>query len=208
MPMHWLQMDIARWQAEHEIAQQRLSDVEADIDVKGFAYIKGRLRWKSTSGHEYGPFGIRIVYPHDFPMRRQVPRIYLDERPDDWVSDIDGHVLSGWQLCLFVAIECGIDFEQHDSLGNLIDLLPPFLTRQRIFQRDLNVWRLKGGEKPVWPGPQRSHGYAGFVEALEAHGPLGEDEFCLCGSGETYGSCHMMKISEAKYVRRDESEKR
>lgn len=45
--------------------------------------------------------------------------------------------------------------------------------------------------KPRWPGPQRSHGTKGLVEAIVDRGGLLPDEPCVCGSGRTYQDCHL-----------------
>ena len=199
--MRWFEQQPKRWSREQAIANRLMADVMAGVDDAGRAFIAGTYRLLSRSGHEYDRFNLRFVYPDRFPLRNRNPNVYLDSHHDVWQFGRDSHIEPTWRMCLFVPLESGIDFNDGDSLLQLFPLIHTFLIRERIYQRD---WKREAATKiaPVWPGPDRSHGSDGLVEAILAHGGLGRNEPCVCGSGEKFKRCCLHELEPQLKLRR------
>lgn len=153
--MEWYARSPARWQGEQQIAAKHLKDCRAGFDDQGQAVISGFLPIMSEHGHEYGVFGIRIVYPQAFPGQCCGPSAYLDSHRGQWTNMGESHIESDWRLCLYVPGESEIDFRREDALEDFLACLRTFLFKERIYQRDLLRKQLTG-ERAEWPGPFRS----------------------------------------------------
>jgi hypothetical protein len=146
------------------------------------------------SGHELDRFQIRIVYPRAFPDRGAHPSVELESHHDQWELTDDCH-MPKWFMCLFVAAESGLDFSRPDELELLLGHVHTFLFRQRVYQKDLRRHRAMGTPAPVWPGPERAHGFQGLADViLAAGGRLGRNAPCVCGSGLKYKKCHLPDV--------------
>ena len=193
--MSWHEQRPARWAGDQEIARQLMQEVAVAIDGTGRATITGTYPLTSVHGRVYDHFRLRIVYPENFPERNGHPEVYLESHRDQWQRSRDSHIESSWRLCLFVPLESGINFAKPTSLRDLFGAIHTFLIRERIYQRDW--WREDiTGAAPVWPGPQRSHGVKGLKEAIDAHGMLGRNDPCVCGSGQKFKLCCKKLLSK------------
>jgi hypothetical protein len=189
----WYETNPARWQAEQDIARGVLRGFQAGVDGKGRAFLAGEVSLLSDHGHEYGPFGIRIVYPVGFPERGRVPAVYLESHRDQWKNVRDSHIEADWTLCLFVPGESQIDFTRSNSVGDLLACLGTFLLKERLYQQALAREALTG--LPArWLGHQRSHGRRGIREAVRDRGRVGRNEACICGSGKKFKNCCLDKM--------------
>lgn len=193
--MEWYLARPVRWTAEQAIARRVLRELDVGIDADGRAYVAGDLTVFTEHGHSLGPFRVRILYPKGFPERGRVPAVYLDSHRDRWRNIADSHIDADWKLCLHVPGESGIDFGLEHSLVELLQCLAAFLVRQHCFQQAL-TWQRMGGPTARWPGNQRSHGVAGIAEALYAHGRLGRNQPCICGSGKKFKRCCLLRIEK------------
>jgi hypothetical protein len=121
------------------------------------------------------------------------PTVYLLSHRNTWERRLDGHILSDWSLCLYVGGECEINFREFDALAKLLEVIKTFLVLQRIYQRRI-VAEKNTGVPARWPGPQRSHGLDGLLEAIGARGGINDDDLCICGSGRRYARCHKQPL--------------
>jgi hypothetical protein len=257
--MSWHAGDPARWQHEQELASRYLTDSSTQIDENRVASIRGTFVLRLPSSHKLDQFQVRIEYPETFPHCGAHPDVFLECHHETWFCTIDGHIKSDWSLCLYVALESGLDFAKPDALEGLFAHLHTFLIRERVFQEQLRNAKLQfdfsrsslvsvsdntgclrtavlraSGEAtsrsarlelvearhchvflavlppsdviaaelrssldpglpaihPVWPGPERAHGFQGLIDVVIEHGGLERDDPCVCGSGRTYGECH------------------
>ena len=186
--MRWHEQSPDRWANEQRLARRLMEGVTAWIDEHGRAVLAGQYRLLSEHGHEYGLFALRVVYPDEFPMRNRGPSVYLDSHRGEWKNERDSHIESGWRLCLYVPLESGIRFGGDDALTRLFECVHTFLIRERIYQRDLRREQVTN-VRAVWPGPDRSHGDPGLIEAMREHGTPGRNDPCVCGSGLKFKKC-------------------
>jgi SEC-C motif len=189
-----------RWATEQRIAAQVLRNSDAGVATDGRAFIAGELTVFTEHGHPIGPFRIRILYSSEFPKRGRVPVVYLESHRDRWRNIVDSHIEKDWKLCLHVPGEAGIDFSREDSLREFLGCLATFLYRETVYQQAL-VQAQFGGPRAIWPGHQRSHGFAGIAEAIRDRGQLGRNEPCPCGSGNKFKRCCMSRVLEVTECR-------
>lgn len=191
--MQWHEAMPQRWKHEQSIAAAMLDDFEAGIDATGCAFIRGLFNIVSMHGHVYETVKLRITYPSTFPTRNQPPSVYLESHHDRWENGGNSHIENDWRLCLFVPCESGINFEEANSLSDLLAVAHTFLFKQRVYQRRLVRSRFDGS-KPKWPGEDRSHGIQGIREAVRETGKIGRNDPCPCGSGKKFKRCHLDKL--------------
>jgi hypothetical protein len=188
-----------RWEREQAIAQQYMANARARVSF-GLACIDGEIPLENKYGAGVrDSFRVLIIYPSDFlhaltdegfvDDAPTYPSVYLMSHRALWAQRIDGHILSDWSLCLYVPGEAGIEFRDPDSLLRLLEVTKAFLMLERIYQRRVLAERVTGVEAE-WPGPQRSHGLPGYLEAVEDRGGILDTEPCICGSGKRYARCH------------------
>jgi len=198
-----------RWEREQAIARKFMENVRADLGF-GLAGIRGDIVLSSKySGGLRDVFGIYIIYPADFlhalteegfvDHAPTYPSVYLKSHRDVWVQRIDGHILSDWSLCLYVPGEADINFRQVNSLERLLEVVKTFLVLERIYQRRIQR-EPETGIEAKWPGPERSHGLGGYVEAIRDRGGISDTDLCICGSGLRFARCHKQRLQahEAK----------
>lgn len=213
----WYRWMPLRWKTEQDVARRYLTDVETGLDREAQAVIRGTYAWRTKySGKLRDSFKIRIVYPDDFlPIGPRAdsrlavpmyPSVFLDSHHDVWQRRVDGHILSGWLLCLFVPGDVEIDFRLPNSLERVFEALHAFLVLQHHYQHDLQR-EVETGTPAVWPGAQRPHAVEGYSEAVRDRGGMPDQEPCVCGSGYRYGDCHKSAIQsfERKASERDSS---
>jgi hypothetical protein len=193
--MRWFETMPDRWLNEQRLAERIMEDTIAFIDAEGRAVLRGKYRSLSEHGHEQGVFAIRIVYPHRFPSRNCGPFVYLESHHDEWMNGRDSHIEADWRLCLYVPLESGIRFERNDALAHLFESVHTFLIRERIYQRDLRRAKVSGVQAE-WPGPDRSHGDRGLIEAMREHGKPGRNDACVCGSGLKFKKCCLTRLTK------------
>jgi hypothetical protein len=188
-----------RWAHELEVAHAYMQNVRAQTNGQLVA-IRGDLVLPNRySDGVRERFTIRIVYPPDFlhaltaegfvDNAPTVPWVYLLSHRNVWVRRLDGHILSDWSLCLFVPGEADINFRDQHSLKQLLEVIQTFLILQRIYQARIRR-ESETGVEAKWPGPQRSHGLDGLLEAIRDRGGLRDGELCICGSGLRFARCH------------------
>ncbi len=171
-----------------------MNNADAGIDVTGHAYVTGTYHLSQNCGHELDRYQLRIVYPDNFPARNGHPSVYLESHHDQWNPTLDSHIEDDWRLCLFVAIESGLNFERPGELRELFSRIHVFMLLQRIYQEELH---LKG--QALWPGPQRAHGPTGLRDALKGREtPLHHNDGCVCGSGRKYRKCCRDKVEKER----------
>ncbi|MBX3357316.1 MAG: SEC-C domain-containing protein [Phycisphaeraceae bacterium] len=192
----WFESDPARWAGEQEIAHRLMEGVTATIDESGRSVIRGTFRLLSEHGTELDRFALRFVYPDGFPSRGLHPSVYLDSHRDRWRNTVDSHIESDWKLCPYVPGESEVNCLRPDALATILARVHVFLRLETIYQRDL-VKELTTGIKARWPGPQRSHGDLGLLEAARERRPSPNGP-CICGSGKKYKKCHLWKLSRPK----------
>lgn len=187
----WFKRDPDRWANEQSLAALVLYNSSA-CTRGGVARIVGTYPLRSAHGHLLGEFKVRIVFPSGFPHRGVHPSIYLVSHRDVWSNGLNSHIENDWRLCLYVPHESGIDFTNTRAMLTQVARLDAFLRCERVYQKDLREARANGldVEKVAWPGPDRSHGIIGLVEAIEAigHEPSPEDP-CACGREANYDRC-------------------
>ena len=183
----WTEHHPARWQEEQRLARELLSCVQTGS--KGDrVFIEGTFSLRLNCDHELDQFRLRLEYPISFPKKYVHPLVYLVSHHDLWRAGYDSHIEYTWRLCLYVPLESGLDFRREDELSRLFEHIQSFLFRERMYQRDLRV-QLAGGPRAAWPGPDRSHGDEGLIEAIQALGGIPKNGPCICGSGKKYKSC-------------------
>lgn len=184
-------MPAGRWKMEVDAACLYLVDCRHDFGRAPLeqATIEGTLRVIGDHGQEFGRFRIQIKYPHMFPERGAVPKIFLMSHREQWVNNGDSHIEDDWALCLWVAGESGIDFQDPDSFRLLIESTAGFLVRSTFYQIDR-----KSNPKASWYGDERAHGEKGIRQAIARIGEPNGDAPCLCGSGKSYARCHRVPI--------------
>ncbi len=201
-----------RWDREQTVARRYLDNMRASTRF-GLAGIAGDLLLANKYSEGIRDrFRILVIYPSDFLQAltsegfsdgaQTHPAVYLISHHDVWEQTIDGHILSDWSLCLYVKGEVDIDFRHFNSLERLLEVVKTFLILERIYQRRLARQRATG-EKALWPGPQRSHGLDGYLEAIAERGRLGDDELCICGSGLPFSRCHKEPLREFRDQRQE-----
>ena len=191
--MNWHLHNPERWEAEQQIGKQILDGCRIGISVDGLAFLEGTFHIRSQHGHCYDSVAIRVEYPKAFPDQRTTPKVILVSHRDRWECCADAHIRSDWSLCLFVRSECEIDFRKSNSLNDLFAVLHTFLFKEYLYQQALCREPLTG-EKAVWPGEARSHGFAGIAEAVQEKGRVGRNEPCPCGSGKKFKVCCLRRI--------------
>ncbi|MFT3784939.1 MAG: hypothetical protein QM770_02075 [Tepidisphaeraceae bacterium] len=170
----------------------------ADIGIYGHAFLQGTYPLVSKYGTVKDRYDLTIMYPHDFlPLGPRgdfklpvsaYPSVFLESHHDQWVRRIDGHIMSEWELCLFVPGDVEIDFRLPNSLERLFEAIHAFLVLQCIYQADV-LKEKETGVEAVWPGGQRSHGIEGCWEAVRDRGGMFDHEPCICGSRYRYDDC-------------------
>lgn len=194
-----------RWQREQEIAHKYMTNVRADVGF-GRAGIRGDIVLPNKySAGVRDAFTIYILYPSDFlhALTHEgfvndaptCPTVYLLSHHDVWVRRIDGHIFSDWSLCLFVQGELDFSFRDFNALERLLEVIKTFLILQRVYQRRVRR-ELETGVKAQWPGPQRSHGLDGYIEAIRDRGGIRDTDLCICGSGLRFARCHKSRIQQ------------
>ena len=182
----WYEQMPDRWRIDQEIARRFMDHVNAGIDNNGLAFITGTFSLTLNSGHVLDGFSLRILYPHNYPLRNCHPEVYLESHRDRWQTGRDSHIEPSWRLCLFIPLESGLYFEREGELANLFPLIQTFLMLERMYQRKLQL----GEKNPIWPGPQRGHGTVGLIDALGESGARpGRNDPCACGSGKKFKKC-------------------
>lgn len=186
--MEWHQNNPKRWEAEQRLARQVLDDCECAISEQGIAFVEGVFQIRSEHGHIYDSVALRIEYPRSFPHRNLPPKVFLLSHRDRWQTGADAHIYSDWSLCLFVSGDSKIEFNRNDSLNALFGVLRTFLFKEWRFQKDLARQQVTG-ERAIWPGEARSHGFAGIAEAAYEMGKISRNDPCPCGSGKKFKAC-------------------
>jgi hypothetical protein len=196
-----------RWERDQDIARRHLKNVRFDARHQ-LAGIGGEIVLSNRySDGVRDTFDIYIIYPDDFlhavtkhgyvDDAPSYPSVYLMSHRNDWEGRLDGHILSDWSLCLYVLGEADINFRDHNSLERLLEVTHAFLLLERIYQRRIRQEK-ETGVKAVWPGPQRSHGLDGYIEAIDDRGGLRDDDLCICGSGLRFACCHKQRLEKWK----------
>lgn len=198
--IRWFEEQPHRWKSEQSIANRLLTNAEAGIGEDGHAFIDGGFSFDSECGHRSDDFQLKIVYPDNFPKRKGRPDVYLQSHRKKWQNGRDSHIESNWRLCLGVAHDSTIDFENERSLEQLLGDVATFLVREEVYQRTL-IEELRTGTPAKWPGPDRSHDVRGLVESIEEQGEPGRNDPCVCGSGKKYKNCHWNAVCRAKQDR-------
>ena len=170
--MEWHESNPKRWEKEQQLARQILDAFRCGIDQKGVAFVEGMFHIKSEHGHIYDSVTLRIEYPRLFPHGNLPPKVIVLSHRDRWKPSADAHLYSDWSLCLFVPGDSQIDFGRNDSLNAFVGVLRTFLFKEWRFQKDLVRGELTG-QKAIWPGRARSHGFAGIAEVIEERGKIG-----------------------------------
>jgi preprotein translocase subunit SecA len=185
--------------AHQAVARQFLMNCVAGVDNKGRTFIRGTYLLALNCGHLLDEFRLRVTYPDEFPDRNAHPNVYLESHRDKWVPGGNSHIETSWRLCLFVAFDSGLNFEEPGELEHLFPHIHTFLLRERVYQRD----RKLSGDEATWPGPDRAHGAAGLLEAISAAGAkIGRNDPCVCGSGKKFKKCCQQRISQLASQRR------
>lgn len=146
---------------------------------------------------------VRVVFPPNYPY--QEPRIYDAE--DRFPHTADRHFYKDGRCCLWLPPDSNWNPKDPEGLCRLFEEVAVFFDRQLV---------LEAGGKDTWPGEQRPHGDAGYIQfvqeifgddpqALVAFLPTfvqrkapGRNSSCPCGSGQKYKRCHLERVEEVK----------
>ena len=192
-----------RWEREQATARKYMRNVRADEGF-GLVGISGDIVLPNKySGGIRDAFRIMIIYPPDF-LHAQTDEGFVDDAPtypsvfllshrDVWQQRINGHILPDWSLCLYVPGEADINFRDFNALERLLETIHAFMVLERIYQRRVQREKETGVEAK-WPGPQRSHGYDGYIEAINDRGGIRDTDLCICGSGKRFARCHKERL--------------
>lgn len=165
---------------------------------RGCWTLAGDMAFAAASGR-VDRVAVRIELPDDYPHRE--PRAF--DVSGRFVHDADGHFYSTGECCLWLDWESPWNGHDPDALLGFLDHVAVFFHRQLVFE---------AGGRRRWPGPERSHGFAGCREyleealgatgaalqgllpALEQYGTFRRFGPCPCGSGEAYRGCHLERV--------------
>ena len=198
--MYWHERHPQRWAIERQVGAQLLDSFVGYIGDRGLAALEGIYHIRSEHGIRYESVDLRIEYPESFLRPGVVPTVRLMSHRKQWQNVADAHIYPDWSLCLFVPGESGIDFQNDNSLEHLFGVIQTYLFKQYVFQKALIRQQLTG-QLARWPGPARSHGFAGVAEAVR-NSRYGRNHACPCGSGQKYKHCCMRRIQQLENRRR------
>ncbi|HZO71030.1 MAG TPA: SEC-C domain-containing protein [Ktedonobacteraceae bacterium] len=144
---------------------------------------------------------LRVEFPNGYPEYE--PRVYDAGQRFPHVAD--RHFYPDGQCCLWLPPESRWNGKDPDGLCLLLEEVAVFLDQQLTYE---------AMGKGQWPGRQRSHRDAGYIEfilellgsdqrLLEALAPtlanrsgVERNASCPCGSGIKYKRCHLRVVEE------------
>ena len=146
---------------------------------------------------------VRVVFPANYPS--QEPRAYDVEARFPLTAD--RHFYPDGQCCLWLPPDSGWNSTDPEGLCRWLEEVAVFFDRQLVLEAE---------GKDTWPGDQRPHGDAGylqFVQEILGDGPHvlaafaptfaqrgapGRNSSCPCGSSQKYKGCHLERVEEVK----------
>ncbi len=144
---------------------------------------------------------VRVEFPLDYPQRE--PRAY--DAADRFPHEANRHFYPDGRCCLWLPPETRWKAEDSEGLCHFLEEIAVFFDRQLIYDAE---------GKGIWPGEQRSHYTAGYIEyiqellngdkhLLDALAPTfanrsgtGRNSPCPCGSGIKYKKCHLHIVED------------
>ncbi len=148
---------------------------------------------------------VKVEFPSSYPQHE--PRAY--DPVERFPHIADRHFFTDGQCCLWLPPETIWNLRDADCLLLFLDQVAIFFHKQLICD---------ASGRNVFPGSQRSHGDAGYIEyiqeMLRANDDIlsllvpllinggeyiGRNDLCLCGSGRKYKHCHLHSIRDLMY---------
>jgi len=167
-------------------------------EVTGRAFLEGILTLTADCGIPTR-FDVRVEFPTDYP--KMEPRAY--DAAGRFPHTADRHFYPNGQCCLWLPPESRWDSINPDALNRFLDEVAIFFDRQLVYEAT---------GRREWPGGQRSHGDAGYLEyvidffdgnqalvaalvpILASVSDVERNSRCLCGSGRKYKHCHLRAV--------------
>jgi hypothetical protein len=144
---------------------------------------------------------VRVEFPDNYPEHE--PRVY--DAAQRFPHEADRHFYPDGQCCLWLPPESRWNAKDADGLCRFLEEVAVYLDQQLTFE---------AVGKGQWPGRQRSHGDAGYIEfvlellggdqrllaalasTLANRSGVQRNSPCPCDSGIKYKRCHLHTVEE------------
>lgn len=204
-PNPWYKRDGgARLAQDRALISERYPGLVFHIDDQaGRVYLDGELTLLAECGVPTR-IRVRVDFPANYPS--QEPRAY--DVANRFPHVPDRHFCPDGQCCLWLPPESRWNPSDPEGLCRFLEEVAIFFDRQLVYD-------VEG--KSSWPGGERGHGAAGYVEFVEellngdrgllgALAPtfanisrIGRNSSCPCGSGRKYKRCHLGLVEEISH---------
>src|SRR6266567_1096614 len=151
-PKAWYQRDGGeRLAQDRERIAAAFPGLSYQIDEQaGRVFLEGTITLLAECGIST-PIQVRVEFPDDYPEHE--PRVY--DAAQRFPHEADRHFYSDGQCCLWLPPESRWDAKDPDGVCRFLEEVAVFLDQQLTYE---------ALGKGRWPGRQRSHGDAGYVE--------------------------------------------
>lgn len=191
----WFVRSPERLRADRRLVSASYPTLRWKISTRrGVARLEGPLLYTPECGVQ-GRVDIEVRFPTNYP--KMEPTAFDAKRQFDRAAK-DGHINADGSCCLWLPSESAWDPADPVALRSYLDQVAVFFHRRLVFE---------AGQERRWPGKERDHGGAGFLEYVrEKLGPklrladfmpvlqpsddLDPYVLCPCGSGKKYKWCH------------------
>jgi hypothetical protein len=198
----WFLRNAERLRADRKLVGAAYPTLQWRISKpRGLARLEGPLLFTPECG-VHGRVEIEVRFPASYPKKE--PTTYDAKRQFDRAAK-DGHINADGSCCLWLPSESTWDPADPRALRSYLDQVAVFFHRRLVFE---------AGRERRWPGQERDHGGAGFLEyvreklgskirladfmpVLQASGDLDPYAPCPCGSGKKYKWCHRDALEAA-----------